>query len=121
MAAPTPLRFAAVWSALALGACVQTHQVQRLPSPDRSYVLIVDYIKSPLGTQDVVVSLEEARGLATEVARINNIQTFNAGWLGPEDVGICQMGTPVAHKTHLVLNASKGPQDFYIHYACPIG
>ncbi len=107
--------------ALAASGCAQTHQIQRLPSPDSTYVLIVDYIRSPFGTQDVVISLEENRGLASEVARFNNIQSLNAGWLGPEDIGVCQVGTVALYKTHLVINSHKGNQDFYIHYKCPIG
>ncbi len=126
MAAMTLRRAAAALAAivagpLALGACVPMHKVQTLPSPDRSFLLIVDFIKGPFGTEDVVISLEESRGLATSIARFKNIQAFNAGWLGPEDIGVCQMGTVVGYKTHVVINGHKGNQDFYIHYKCPIG
>lgn len=112
---------AALLAAGVLGGCDGGHQLKELPSPDGGYVLIVDYVRHPFGTRDVVVSLEERRGLAAPIARFGNIATFNAGWLGPEDIGICQMGTVVTYKTHLVLNAHAGPQDFYIHYKCPIG
>jgi len=109
---------------LALGICLcgcaDRHQVQKLYSPDKTFVLLVDYLNHPLGTQDVVVSLEEARGLASEVAVFRNIQSFNAAWLGPEDIGICQVGTVQDYKTHVTINARAGKQEFYFHYTCPL-
>jgi hypothetical protein len=41
-------------------------------------------------------------------------------WLGPEDIGVCQIGTVQSYKTHVVLNAHTGNQDFYVHYKCPL-
>ncbi len=108
-------------AALLLTGCGGGHQIQRLASPDGGYVLIVDYLRHPFGTRDVAVSLEERGGLAAPVARFGNIGTFVAGWLGPEDIGICQMGEVVTYKTHLVLNTRAGNEDFYIHYKCPLG
>lgn len=112
---------ALVGVAFGVSGCGWSHQIQRLPSPDRRYVLIVDYINKPFGTRDVAISLEENRGLAATVASFANIDVFQAGWLGPEDVGVCQTGRVLTFKTHIVLNAHDGPQDFYIHYKCPIG
>jgi hypothetical protein len=112
--------FAAGVLALSLAACTWRHQIIKTPSPDGTFVLIIDYIKKPFGTQDVVVSLEEKRGLASEIASFGNIQSFNAGWLGPEDIGICQVGNVQTYRTHLTINAHNGNQDFYIHYKCPL-
>jgi hypothetical protein len=104
----------------ALSGCADRHQIQKLANADGTFVLIVDFIKKPFGTQDVVVSLEEKQGLASEVAVFRNIQSFNAAWIGPEDIGVCQMGTIQDYKTHVVINAHNGKQDFHFHYACPI-
>jgi hypothetical protein len=106
-------------SALVAG-CQDRHQLQSSPSPDGGFVLLVDTINKPFGTQDVVVSLEEKRGLATVVAVFRNIQSFSSAWLGPEDIGVCQIGTVQSYKTHVVLNAHTGNQDFYVHYKCPL-
>jgi len=89
-------------------------------NPDKTFVLIVDYIHKPFGAEDAVVSLEENKGIATTVAVFRNIQSFDAKWIDPEDIGICQVGTVQDYKTHVVINAHDGNHDFYIQYACPI-
>jgi hypothetical protein len=75
-------------------------------------------VTTPFQTHDVIVSLEEKQGVASEVAVFRNISTFNANWIGPEDINICQMGTVQDYKTHLTINAHNGNQDFHFHYDC---
>jgi hypothetical protein len=114
------LSLALVGLCAGLCACADRHQLQRLPSPEGTFVLVVDFIKKPIGSQDVVVSLQEKQGLASEVAVFRNIKAFNAAWLGPEDIGICQSGTVQDYKTQVTINAHNGNQDFHFHYACPL-
>ena len=113
------------WMALALMAaglsgCADRHQLQWLTNGDGTFVLVLDYLHKPMGTQDVIVSLEEARGIATGVAVFRNIHSFTATWLGPQDINICQVGTVQDYKTHVVINARAGKQDFHIQYSCPV-
>ena len=114
------LALATAVSCLAVSGCADRHNIQRLMNPDKTFVLIVDYIVKPFGTQDAVVSLEENKGIATTVAIFRNIHNFDAKWIDPEDIGICQVGTVQDYKTHVVINAHDGNHDFYIQYACPI-
>jgi hypothetical protein len=102
-----------------LSACADRHQLQWLANGDGTFVLVLDYVHKPVGTQDVIVSLEETRGIASEVAVFRNIQSFTATWLGPQDINICQVGTVQDYKTHVVINARAGKQDFHIQYSCP--
>lgn len=113
------LALAAV-SCLAVSGCADRHDLQKLMSPDKTFVLIVDYIHKPFGAEDAVVSLEENKGIATTVAVFRNIQNFDAKWIDPEDIDICQVGVVQDYKTHVVINAHDGNHDFYIQYACPI-
>jgi hypothetical protein len=101
-----------------LSACASRHQIQRLPNQDGSFILLVDYVTSPFKTQDVIVSLQEKQGIASEVAVFKNIHSFNATWLGPEDINICQVGTVQDYKTFITLNAHDGNHSFHIHYDC---
>jgi hypothetical protein len=103
---------------LCASACASRHQVQRLPNEDGSFILLVDYVTSPFHTQDVIVSLQEKRGIASEVAVFRNIHSFNASWLGPEDINICQVGQVQDYKTFITLNAHDGNHSFHIHYDC---
>jgi hypothetical protein len=111
---------AALFATIALSACADRHEVKKLPNSDGSFILLVDYVHKPFGTRDVIVSMQEKQGLAAEVAVFRNIATFEAAWIGPEDLGICQMGTVQDYKTHLNYNAHDGIHDFHFHYACPI-
>jgi hypothetical protein len=107
-------------AAVVLSGCADRHQIQKLFSPDGGYVLLVDYVQKPFGTEDVLVSLEEKRGLASVAAVFRNIQSFQAAWLGPEDIGICQVGRVQTYKTVLTINSHLGNQDFHFHYVCPL-
>jgi len=110
---------ALVLAAACLSGCADRHQVQWLANGDNTFVLVLDYVHKPIGTQDVIVSLEERRGIASEVAVFRNIHSFTATWLGPQDINICQVGTIQDFKTHVVINARAGKQDFHIQYSCP--
>ena len=101
-----------------LSACASRHQIQRLPNDDGGFILLIDYVTSPFKTQDVIVSLQEKQGIASEVAVFKNIHSFNASWLGPEDINICQVGTVQDYKTFITLNAHDGNHSFHIHYDC---
>ena len=101
-----------------LCACAPRHQVQKLPNSEGAFILLVDYVTSPFGTQDVIVSLQEKQGVASEVAVFRNIHAFNATWLGPEDINICQVGKVQDYKTFITLNAHDGNHSFHIHYDC---
>jgi hypothetical protein len=103
-----------------LGACTDRHEVKKLPNSDGSFILLVDYVHKPFGTRDAIVSLQEKQGLADEVAVFRNIANFEAAWIGPEDLGVCEMGTVQDYKTHLIYNAHDGNHDFHFHYVCPI-
>jgi hypothetical protein len=105
---------------LALAACADRHDVRKLPNNEGTFVLLVDYVHHPLGTLDAIVSLQEKQGLAAEVAVFRNIADFQAAWIGPEDIGVCQTGTVQDYKTRLVYNAHDGKHEFHFHYACPI-
>ncbi len=107
-------------AAMAFGAaaCASRHQIQKLPNQDGSFILLVDYVTSPLRSQDVIVSLQEKQGIAAEVAVFRNIHSFNATWLGPEDINICQVGKVQDYKTFITLNAHDGNHSFHIHYDC---
>jgi hypothetical protein len=111
---------ALVAGCLALSACAGRHDVRKLPNSDGSFIVLVDYVHKAFGAQDVIVSLQEKQGLAAEVAVFRNIQSFQAAWIGPEDIGICQVGSVQDYKTHLIYNAHDGNHDFHFHYACPI-
>ncbi len=101
-----------------VAGCADRHQIQWLPNGDNTFVLVLDYLHKPIGTEDVIVSLEEKRGIASEVAVFRNIHSFTATWLGPQDIDICQVGTVQDYKTHVVINARAGKQDFHFHYDC---
>ena len=77
---------AAAASCLGVQACAARHQVQKLPNGDGTFILLVDYVTTPFRTHDVIVSLQEKQGIASEVAVFRDIQTFKATWLGPEDI-----------------------------------
>jgi hypothetical protein len=103
---------------LCASACASRHQIQKLPNEDGTFILLVDYVTSPFHTQDVIVSLQEKQGIASEVAVFKNIHSFNATWLGPEDINICQVGQVQDYKTFITLNAHDGNHSFHIHYDC---
>ena len=105
-------------SVMGLSACASRHQIQKLPNGDGSFILLLDYVTSPFKTQDVIVSLQEKQGIASEVAVFKNIHSFKATWLGPEDINICQVGTVQDYKTFITLNAHDGNHSFHIHYDC---
>jgi len=111
---------AALAAASALAACADQHDVRRLPNADGSFILLVDYVHHPFGTRDAIVSLQEKQGLSAEVAVFKNIANFEAAWIGPEDIGVCQMGTVQDYKKSLTYNAHDGNHTFHFHYACPI-
>ena len=103
---------------LDLQACAARHQVQKLPNGDGTFILLVDYVTTPFRTHDVIVSLQEKQGIASEVAVFRDIQTFKATWLGPEDINICQVGRVQDYKTFITLNAHDGNHSFHIQYDC---
>ena len=108
-------------AALGLSGCADRHQVQKLPNTEGSFILLVDYVTHPLHTHDVIVSLQEKQGIASEVAVFRNIATFNATWLGPEDIQICQQGTVQDYKKSVTINAHDGDHTFHFDYECPPG
>jgi hypothetical protein len=119
-AAVAALALALAVAALALSGCADRHEVRKLPNNEGAFILVVDYLHHPFGTQDAIVSLQEKQGLAAEVAVFRNIANFQAAWIGPEDIGVCQTGTVQDYKTRLVYNAHDGNHEFHFHYACPI-
>ena len=111
---------AALTGSLALVACADRHDIRKLPNSDGGFILLVDYVHHPFGARDAIVSLQEKQGLSAEVAVFRNIANFEAAWIGPEDIGVCQVGAVQDYKTHLIYNAHDGKHDFHFHYACPI-
>jgi hypothetical protein len=118
-----PIRRLAPYLALAvsagLTACAPRHQLQHLSNGDGTLVATVDYVKVYFGlTQDVVVSVQEKRGIASTVATFHNVQTIDVSWLGPQDLNICQMGAVIGYKTSVPLNTSTGIRTVHVHYSC---
>jgi len=106
--------------AAALSACGPQHQFTRTENGDHTLVATVDYFSANLGlTHDSAVSLQEKRGLASNVATFRNVpQPIVVTWLGPEDLSICQAGTIVGFRKSVELNTSKGKRTVHVHYDC---
>ncbi len=96
------------------------HQFTRLENGDHTLVATVDYFSTNLGlTHDAAVSLQEKRGLATNVATFRNAPiSVTVIWLEPEDLSICQAGTVVGFRKSVELNTSTGKRTVHIHYEC---
>jgi len=103
-----------------LAGCGPQHQLAQFENGDHTLVATSDYMSANLGlTHDVVVSVQEKRGLATGVATFRNVaQSVNVEWLGPEDLNICPAGSVVGFKTTVVLNTSTGKRPVHVHYDC---
>jgi hypothetical protein len=108
------------FAAAGLSACGQAHQFTRQENGDHTLVATVDYFSANLGlTHDTAISVQEKRGLATNVATFRNVPAPVAvSWLGPEDLSICQSGTLVGHRISVDLNTSTGKRTVHIHYDC---
>lgn len=105
--------------ALALAGCGPQHQLSRIENGDHTLVATVDYMPATFGfTHDAAISLQEKRGLASNVASFRNVTRIEVSWLGPEDLNVCEVGQIVGYRTSVVLNTSTGKRTVHVRYGC---